>query len=102
MLKLKQKIKITFVLILSIFLVSEKIEQRKLLKKQVLVMDCLQNLVPPWNEIRVNQLTPNPFDFSGNKSQSIHPNSSHNRTEFCRQSLGDWLVLLLFYLFLYK
>ena len=65
-------------------------------------MEYHQNFVSPWNEIRVNQLTPNPSDFRENKSQLIHPNSPYNRTEFRQQSLSDWLILILFYLYLYK
>ena len=45
--KAKPKIKITLVLILSIFFAPGKIEQKKLVTKQVLVMECHQNLVPP-------------------------------------------------------
>ena len=61
-------------------------------------MDCHQKSVPLRNEIRVNQLTPNPPDSRGNKSQLIHPNSSHNRPESCQQALSGWL----FYLYLYN
>ena len=46
-------------------------------------MDCHQNLVPLRGKIRANQLTPNPPDFRGNKSQLIRPNLSHNRFGFC-------------------
>ena len=45
--KVKSKTKIMYVLILSIFLLSEKIEQNKLIKKQILIMECHQNLAPP-------------------------------------------------------
>ena len=62
-------------------------------------MDCHQNSVPSWNEIQVNQLIRNLHDFRGDKSQLTHPNLSHNRTELCRQSLSDWLILNLFYLY---
>ena len=99
--KIKLKIKITYVLIMSISLYQGK-SNRKTNKKQALVMDCYQNLVPTWNEIRVNQLTPNPPDFRGNKNQLIHPNLSHNKAEFFQQSVSDWLIFILFYLYLYK
>ena len=58
-------IKITYILILSIFLLLRKIIRenwtRKLIKKQVLVMDWHKNLVPPWNEIWASQSIPNPL-----------------------------------------
>ena len=44
--KIKQKIKITYVLIMSISLYQGK-SNRKTNKKQALVMDCHQNSVPP-------------------------------------------------------
>ena len=94
--KIKLKIKITYVLIMSISLYQGK-SRRKTNKKQALVMDYHQNSVPPWNEIRANQLTPHPHDFRRNKNQLIHPNSTHNKTEFCQQSLSDLLILILFY-----
>ena len=87
--KIEAKVKMAHILFVSIFLASGKIEKKKLIKEQVLVKDCHQNSVPPSNEIRVNQLTPNSPDFRGNKSKLIHPNSSHNKTEFCRQSLSN-------------
>ena len=99
--KIKLKLKITYVLIMWIFFYQGK-SNRKTNKKQALVMECHQNSVPPWNEIRVNQLTPKSPDFMGNKSQLVHPNSSHNRTGLCQQSLSDWLILILFHLYLYK
>ena len=46
MLKLKLKIKITYVLIMRISLYHGK-SNRKTNKKQALVMDCHQNSVPP-------------------------------------------------------
>ena len=64
--KIKLKIKITYVLIMSISLYQGK-SNRKTNKKQALVMDCYQNSVPPWNEIRVNQL-PNPLTSGGIKA----------------------------------
>ena len=65
-------------------------------------MDCHQKSVPPWNEIWASQLTPNPPDFSENKSKLNHLHSFHNRSEICRESLSDWLILILFCLYLYK
>ena len=90
--KIKQKIRITYVLILKFFFFNFWIRKNwtgKLIKKHALVMDCHQNSVAPWNKIRVNQI----LDF---KNHLIHPNLSHNRREFCRQSLSDWLIFILF------
>ena len=64
--KIKLENKITHVLIMRISLYHGK-SNRKTNKKQGLVMDCHQNLVPPRNEIRVNQLS-NPLTSGGIKA----------------------------------
>ena len=86
--KIKLNIKITDVLITSIFLVSGKIEQETN-KKAGCSNGLSSKFGPTMKRSPSDQLTPQYPDFRGNKSQLIHPNLSHSRTELCRQSLRD-------------
>ena len=67
-------------------------------------MGIHQNSGPPWSEIRENQLIPilPEFFWGVDKSQLIRPNLLLSRIQYFRQSLNDWLILILFYLFPYK
>ena len=76
---------------LAFFLCQVKLNKDTNKKNQVLVSGCHQNSVPPWDEIQMNQLTPNLPDFRG-KYKSTNPSKLIRQWKWILSKIYKWLT----------